>query len=87
MTASFVRPVAHCSDPVIPGEEDLLRESLLSSVEVQGGEEELNKSQGWVKLIILAMAYVWPDTPGLKLRTLASVLLVVIVRLLNIAVR
>jgi hypothetical protein len=84
--------VGFCSDPVAPGEDALLRESLLSSVEVQSAregsdEQQPKKSQGWIKLTVLALAYVWPDTPGLKLRTLISVLLVIAVRILNIAVR
>jgi len=67
-------------------EEDTLRDPLLSSVDVQDEENSGKKPQGWYRLIMLALAYVWPDTVLLKLRTLLSVILVLIVRGLNLLV-
>lgn len=65
----------------------MLREALLSSVEVDNSSGEDGKQQqGWIKLIWLAMSYVWPDTFCLKLRTIASIVLVLFVRCLNILV-
>eukprot|EP00873_Tetraselmis_striata_P028768 jgi/Tetstr1/449032/TSEL_003800.t1 len=69
-------------------EEEVLRESLLSSVAVDIGGEgaERKKAQSWLKLCVLALAYVWPDTIGLKARTLVCVVLIVLMRGLNLMV-
>lgn len=66
----------------------MLRESLLSSVAVDIGGEgaERKKAQSWLKLCVLALAYVWPDTIGLKARTLVCVVLIVLMRGLNLMV-
>jgi hypothetical protein len=68
-------------------EEEVLRESLLSSVEVDDGNEATEKKkQSLLKLCVLALAYVWPDTLGLKMRTLVAMFLLILMRGLNLMV-
>ena len=64
-------------------EDDLLKQSLLQPVDPEAGEK---KSRSWPSLLLTAIVYVWPDTPGLRLRAILCIVIIAAMRLLNLAV-
>ena len=42
-------------------EEDLLKQALLQPADPEAGEK---KPRSWPSLLLTAIVYVWPDTPG-----------------------
>ncbi|KAK9864361.1 hypothetical protein WJX84_009107 [Apatococcus fuscideae] len=64
-------------------EEDLLKQALLQPADPEAGEK---KPRSWPSLLLTAIVYVWPDTPGLQVRAVLCVFIIVIMRLLNLAV-
>lgn len=44
------------------------------------------KSRSWPSLLLTAIVYVWPDTPGLQLRAILCIVIIAVMRLLNLAV-
>ncbi|KAL3160766.1 hypothetical protein ABBQ38_009179 [Trebouxia sp. C0009 RCD-2024] len=74
--------------PLHAEEEDVLREALLAS----GTDPEApvdssrKRRRSWYSLLGTAITYVWPDGVILQLRAFACILLILIMRVLNLAV-
>ncbi|KAK9835927.1 hypothetical protein WJX84_005950 [Apatococcus fuscideae] len=64
-------------------EEDLLKQALLQPVDPEAGKK---KSRSWPSLLLTAIVYVWPDTPGLQFRAILCIFIIAAMRLLNLAV-
>ncbi len=77
-----------CFRPLQSDEEHILREALLAS----GTDPEApvdssrKRKRSWYSLLGTAVAYVWPDSVVLQLRAFACVILILIMRVLNLAV-
>ena len=77
-----------CCRPLQAEEEDILREALLAS----GTDPEApvdssrKRRRSWYSLLGTAITYVWPDSPILQLRAFTCILLILIMRVLNLAV-
>ena len=77
-----------CCRPLQAEEEDILREALLTS----GTDPEApvdssrKRRRSWYSLLGTAITYVWPDSPILQLRAFTCILLILIMRVLNLAV-
>ncbi|KAK9816458.1 hypothetical protein WJX72_000550 [[Myrmecia] bisecta] len=64
-------------------EDAALKEALLGRDPENPAEK---KKRSWYSLLLTAALYVWPDTPMLQLRAVLCVMIVVFIRLLNLAV-
>ncbi|RMZ56656.1 hypothetical protein APUTEX25_002745, partial [Auxenochlorella protothecoides] len=77
---------------VDPAEDEALMESLLGDVEAPVGASthwtlaSKNRKHSWVSLLAIAAKYMWPEDVWLQVRASVCVLLVVAIRLLNLAV-
>lgn len=74
--------------PLQSDEEHILREALLAA----GTDPEApvdssrKRTRSWYSLLGTAVAYVWPDSVHLQLRAFTCVILILIMRVLNLAV-
>jgi len=74
--------------PLESDEEHILREALLAA----GTDPEApvdssrKRKRSWYSLLGTAVAYVWPDSVFLQLRAFTCVILILIMRVLNLAV-
>ncbi len=82
-------PICACyCRPLQSDEEHILREALLAA----GTDPEApvdssrKRKSSWYSLLGTAVAYVWPDSVFLQLRAFACVILILIMRVLNLAV-
>ncbi len=79
---------ACCCRPLQSDEEHILREALLAA----GTDPEApvdssrKRKRSWYSLLGTAVAYVWPDSVLLQLRAFACVILILVMRVLNLAV-
>ncbi|KAL0050286.1 hypothetical protein WJX82_008140 [Trebouxia sp. C0006] len=80
--------VTETAKPLQSDEEHILREALLAA----GTDPEApvdssrKRKSSWYSLLGTAVAYVWPDSVFLQLRAFACVILILIMRVLNLAV-
>ena len=88
VTAMEIPPCLGCCRPLQAEEEDLLREALLAS----GTDPEApvdssrKRRRSWYSLLGTAITYVWPDSVILQLRAFTCIVLILIMRVLNLAV-
>ena len=79
---------ACCCRPLQSDEEHILREALLAAgTDPEAPADSSRKRRrSWYSLLGTAVAYVWPDSVFLQLRAFACVILILIMRVLNLAV-
>ncbi|KAI3430799.1 hypothetical protein D9Q98_009211 [Chlorella vulgaris] len=84
--AALLLVVEYRKPPPGSTEAELEREALLSSADVERGSGRKRAKQSWIALVGVAAKYMWPETLGLQVRAWVCVVLIVIMRLLNLAV-
>jgi hypothetical protein len=86
---SKYNPYLHRPD-TSEAEEDALREALLhessSTTDPESSTKRPSRKSSWVSLVGVAARYMWPTGLGLQIRASVCVVLIVVVRLLNLAV-
>ena len=77
-----------CCRPLQSDEEEVLREALLASgTDPEAPADSTRKrKRSWYSLLGTAVTYVWPDRIALQLRAFTCIILILIMRVLNLAV-
>lgn len=91
MVIIFRIVLSMCRPAPAPEADAALREALLSAPDgvtdaESGGDRKRKRNRSWLSLVGTAARYMWPTGLGLQIRAVVCVLLIVILRLLNLAV-